>query len=117
MKETVSSFFTCYAGIASGTGQRTISADTRESRIRDRVRFVMRKSEFYRSHYSGCDTSDIWNLPVTNKKLMMENLGTFNTLGLDKQEIMDFCVNAEKTRDFSKRLRGVTCRPVIRHKR
>jgi len=78
-----------------------------ESRIRDRVRFVMRKSEFYRSHYAGCDTSDIWNLPVTNKKLLMENLGTFNTLGLEKQEIMDFCVNAEKTRDFSKRLRGV----------
>ncbi len=38
-----------------------------ESRIRNRVRFVLRKSEFYRRHYSGCDTSDIWNLPVTRQ--------------------------------------------------
>ncbi|MCK7537155.1 MAG: hypothetical protein MZV63_42415 [Marinilabiliales bacterium] len=45
-----------------------------ESRIRNRVRFVLRKSEFYRRHYSGCDTSDIWNLPVTGKTVMMENL-------------------------------------------
>lgn len=78
-----------------------------ESRIRNRVRFAFIKSEFYRSHYAGFDTSDIWNLPVTNKQLMMENLSSFNTLRLEKQEIMDFCVNAERTRDFSKRLRGV----------
>jgi putative adenylate-forming enzyme len=78
-----------------------------ESRIRNRVRFVLGKSEFYRRHYSGCDTSDLWNLPVTNKGLMMENLTLFNTRGLVKEEIMEFCLKAERSRDFSKRLRGL----------
>ena len=55
-----------------------------ESRIRNRVRYVMARSEFYRRHYSGYDTSDIWNLPVTNKTVLMENLSHFNTVGLGK---------------------------------
>jgi putative adenylate-forming enzyme len=78
-----------------------------ESRIRNRVRFVMTRSEFYRRYYSGYDTSDIWNLPVTSKAVMMENLTHFNTCGLGKDEILEFCLKAEKTRDFSKRLKGV----------
>jgi putative adenylate-forming enzyme len=78
-----------------------------ESRIRNRVRFVTARSEFYRRHYSGCDTSDIWNLPVTGKTIMMENLSRFNTCGLEKDEIMKFCLEAERTRDFTKRLKGV----------
>jgi len=78
-----------------------------ESRIRNRVRFVMARSEFYRRHYSGYDTSDIWNLPVTRKTIMMENLSQFNTCGLEKNEIIEFCLEAERTRDFSKRLKGI----------
>ncbi len=79
-----------------------------ESRIRNRVRFVLSRSDFYRKYYAGYDTSDIWNLPVTNKKIMMENLSRFNTLGLDKNELIEFCLNTERTRDFSKRLKGAT---------
>jgi putative adenylate-forming enzyme len=79
-----------------------------ESRIRNRVRFVLSRSDFYREHYAGWDTSDIWNLPVTNKKIMMENLSRFNTLGLAKNELLEFCLNAERTRDFSKRLKEAT---------
>lgn len=78
-----------------------------ESRIRNRVRFVLKKSEFYRKHYSGYNASDIWNLPVTSKPVMMENLSLFNTRGLEKEEILEFCLKAEKSRDFSKRLRGL----------
>lgn len=78
-----------------------------ESRIRNRVRYVMARSEFYRRHYSGYDTSDIWNLPVTNKTVLMENLSQVNTCGLGKDEILEFCLEAERTRDFSKRLKGV----------
>jgi putative adenylate-forming enzyme len=67
----------------------------------------MARSEFYRRHYSGYDTSDIWNLPVTSKVVMMENLSHWNTCGLEKNEILEFCLEAERSRDFSKRLKGV----------
>ena len=77
-----------------------------ESRIRNRIRFIMSRSEFYRKYYSGYNTSDIWNLPVTNKAIMMENLTWFNTCGLEKNEMIEFCLETERTRDFSKRLKG-----------
>jgi phenylacetate-coenzyme A ligase PaaK-like adenylate-forming protein len=38
---------------------------------------------------------------------MMENLTNYNTLGLDKQKIIDFALEIEKTRDFSKRYFGI----------
>ncbi len=38
---------------------------------------------------------------------MMENLSHFNTCGLEKDEILEFCLEADRTRDFSKRLKGV----------
>jgi len=75
-----------------------------ESRIRNRVRFVLARSEFYRRHYEGYDISDIWNLPVTSKVIMMKNLTLFNTCGLERDEIIEFCLKTERTRDFSKRL-------------
>lgn len=78
-----------------------------ESRIRNRVRMVLSKSDFYRHHYEGYDISDIWNLPVTNKGLMMENLSSFNTVGLDRKEILEFCLENESKRDFTRRLRGI----------
>lgn len=78
-----------------------------ESRIRNRVRFVLARSEFYRRHYEGYDISDIWNLPVTSKVIMMKNLTLFNTCGLERDEIIEFCLKTERTRDFSKRLKGV----------
>lgn len=78
-----------------------------EKRIRDRIKYAISKSKFYQRHYSGKDSSDFISLPVTNKKLMMENLSDFNTLGLEKEEIMEFCLHNERARDFSRRLKGV----------
>ena len=106
VKETVFSFFTFYANTVSGTGQSMNIRKYQERMIGNRVRFVLARSDFYRLHYTGSNTSDVWNLPVTNKKIMMENLSPFNTLGLDKNELIDFCLNAERTRDFSRRLKG-----------
>ena len=37
---------------------------------------------------------------------MMENLTLFNTCGLEKNEMIEFCLEIERTRDFSKRLKG-----------
>jgi putative adenylate-forming enzyme len=42
-----------------------------------------------------------------NKKIMMDNLTDCNTVGLSRDEIIDFCLEVEKTRDFTKRLYGL----------
>jgi putative adenylate-forming enzyme len=77
-----------------------------ENNLRNLVNYAVKNSEFYRNFYSGYDLNDVWNLPVMNKKIMMQNLTGCNTLGLSKEEIMEFCLEVENTRDFTRRLNG-----------
>jgi len=67
------------------------------------VRFANNNSKFFKKHYEGYNLSDVWNLPLVNKKIMMENLTEYNTLGFKKKNLIDFCLEVEKTRDFGKR--------------
>ncbi len=76
-------------------------------KARQLVRFANAHSDFFRNHHSGCDLDDVWSLPTVNKKIMMENLTGYNTVGLTRDEILDFCLEVEKTRDFSRRLKGL----------
>jgi putative adenylate-forming enzyme len=78
-----------------------------EKRIRNVVKSAVADSAFFREYYSGHDLNDVWNLPVINKKIMMENLTRCNTVGLSKDEIINFCLEVERTRDFTRRLHGL----------
>lgn len=71
------------------------------------VSYAVRNSAFFSRHYAGRDLADFFNLPTVNKKLMMENLTDYNTAGLSKEDILSFCVEVERTRDFSRRLAGL----------
>jgi putative adenylate-forming enzyme len=71
------------------------------------ARHVVRRSPFFASLYRGADLDDVWRLPVTNKKAMMDNLGEYNTLGFKREELMRFCLEAERERTFTRRYRGV----------
>lgn len=72
------------------------------------VRYARRHAPFFGKLYDGRETTDVWSLPMVDKPTMMANLGTYNTLGLSKQEILGFCVRVEQTRDFGTRLKGVS---------
>jgi putative adenylate-forming enzyme len=71
------------------------------------ARYAQRHAPFFEGLYHGRETADVWSLPTVDKPTMMANLSTYNTLGLSKQEILDFCLQVEQTRDFSLRLKGV----------
>ena len=64
-------------------------------------------SNFFKRYYANFDLNNFSSLPTVNKKMMMENLTEYNTVGLTEKEILDFCLEIEKTRDFSKRLKGL----------
>jgi len=78
-----------------------------ENRIKNVVKFAIANSKFFREYYSGHDLNDVWNLPTMNKNIMMDNLTDYNTVGLSKDEIIKFCLDVEKTRDFTRRLNGM----------
>jgi putative adenylate-forming enzyme len=69
------------------------------------VDYAMRKSPFFKEYYRGYTT--FFQLPILNKKVMMDNLTYYNTLGLDKKQLTEFALKTEKSRDFTKRLKGL----------
>lgn len=63
------------------------------------LEFVRKNSGFYQEH------SDF---PIIDKKVFMERFDDINTVGLNKEESMNFAIECEKSRDFSNKLKGVT---------
>lgn len=63
-----------------------------------------RKSKFYRK-YTDSSYADI---PIMTKDCMMVNFNDINTLNIDKDKAMSLALQAERTRDFSSSLNGIT---------
>jgi len=78
-----------------------------DQRVRTIIKYAVSHSEFFKRYYSNFDLKSFSSLPTVNKKMMMDNLTDYNTVGLTKDEIIKFCLEIEKTRDFSKRLNGL----------
>ena len=54
------------------------------------VNFAIKESSFFKKLYSNHDIRAPWYLPTVNKKIMMDNLTDYNTVGLTKEELVSF---------------------------
>ena len=70
------------------------------------VQYSVKKAPYFQKHFSSYNLEDVWNLPTTTKKMMMENLTEYNTLGFQKEELIDFCLRIEKEKNFNERFKG-----------
>jgi putative adenylate-forming enzyme len=70
------------------------------------INFAYKNSPYFHNHYKGFDLRDVWSLPITNKKLMMENLSDYNTIGFKKHDMINFCLEIEKTHNYGRRFHG-----------
>ena len=73
-------------------------------KIAKHLRFVTKKSGFYRK-YAGKKLED---LPVIDKGVMMDNFDIINTVGISRDEALEFAVQAERSREFDPKLRNIT---------
>lgn len=71
------------------------------------IKFVMKNSKFYRELYKGIDYNDISKLPIIDKKSMMDNFDTLNTVNLNKKECLELVLKSEEDRDFSPTLGNI----------
>lgn len=76
-------------------------------KVKGVIKYATTHSKYFRKYYAGFDLNVFSSLPTVNKKIMMDNLTDYNTVGLTKEEILNFCLEVEKTRNFSKRLKGL----------
>lgn len=77
-------------------------------RIQSHLQFVVAHSEYYRELFRGHDLADWQSLPTTDKRSMMTNFGSFNTLGVSREEALQVAKSAEQSRDFRPTIRGAT---------
>ena len=75
-----------------------------QKKLKKHLAFVTEKSAFYRK-YKGHELKDF---PMIDKGIMMENFDTINTVGIKKEEALEFAVNAERTREFGDKLKNIT---------
>jgi putative adenylate-forming enzyme len=71
------------------------------------VKYAASHSKFFKKLYEGYNLKDFFGLPTVNKTLMMENLSEYNTLGFKKEDLIDFALEVEKTRNFGIRFHDV----------
>ncbi|NHJ03640.1 MAG: hypothetical protein EAX90_02375 [Candidatus Heimdallarchaeota archaeon] len=70
------------------------------------VQYSIRNAPYFKKLFSDHNLEDVWNLPTTNKKLMMDNFSDYNTLGFEKQELIDFCLRIEQEQNYTERFKG-----------
>jgi len=70
------------------------------------VSFAIKESPFFKRHYSNYDIRDVWNLPTVNKRIMMNNLTDYITVGFTKEELVSFLDKVEQEKNYSERFHG-----------
>jgi putative adenylate-forming enzyme len=79
-----------------------------ERQIQKRLRFVQKHSPFYRELWGGRPLTEWKQFPVIDKAVMMEHFDRLNTAGIRKEEAMNLALEAERTRNFTPQLGGIT---------
>jgi putative adenylate-forming enzyme len=79
-----------------------------DQRVQRLLAYVEQHSPFYRQHWAGYDLRDWHHLPSVDKQTMMEHFATFNTRGISKEAAMAVALQAERNRDFSPAIAGLT---------
>ncbi|MHA1200662.1 MAG: F390 synthetase-related protein [Candidatus Heimdallarchaeaceae archaeon] len=76
------------------------------SRGKEVVQFAYEHAPFFKKHYKKSNLEDIWNLPIITKQIMMDNFSDYNTVGLNKEELLDFTARIEREQNYSERFQG-----------
>ncbi len=74
-----------------------------EKQLKKIYNYAIENSSFYNELYKDKvfkTMNDFYNLPIINKKIMMDNFSELNTHQLDKDEVLDYAVKMELSKDF-----------------
>ena len=77
-------------------------------RIEAHLRFLYQESPFYSELIESDDLSAWRGLPLLTKEDIMENFSELNTRGISREEALTVAIEAERSRDFSSTIHGVT---------
>ena len=73
-------------------------------RLKHHLNFVTSNADYYKP-FAG---KSLKNFPIITKKVMMDHFNQMNTVGIDKDEALEFAIGSERTREFSEKLNNIT---------
>jgi putative adenylate-forming enzyme len=77
-------------------------------RAREIVNYAFLHSPFYHNLYRDYDIEKWKELPITDKKMMMENFDNFNTQGISKDEALVSTIGLEKKQAFKLKHKNIS---------
>ncbi|MFE8702038.1 F390 synthetase-related protein [Cytobacillus sp. FJAT-54145] len=79
-----------------------------QKKIQRHLKFVLSHSDFYKKYFSSFSIKNWTTLPTINKEMMMQYFDELNTVGIQKDEAFQIAFRAEKDREFSPTINGIT---------
>lgn len=79
-------------------------SDFQQKRIAKKLSYVSEYADFYKE-YKG---KSLEEFPIIDKKIMMDNFNQINTVGIDRDEALEFAIGSERSREFSDKLNNIT---------
>lgn len=75
-----------------------------KKKIEKQLNFLKKHTEYFKDKTS----IEINDFPIINKSIMMNNFDQLNTANIKKTEAISIAIEAEKTRDFTPQINGIT---------
>lgn len=106
--ETLGSFLRCR--YAARPASRAALERDQQRRVARHLRWVLPRSPYYRELFEGVgnDPARYREIPFTDKAKLMASFSRLNTAGVDRDEALALAIEADRTRDFVPKLRGLT---------
>lgn len=100
-KLEVLKYYLCYKYRRQFTGRKQLE-DWQNRRLSAHIDYVAGHSAVY------LGKKKLEDFPVIDKSFMMEHFNELNTVGIDRDQAMEFAVKAERERDFTPKMKGTT---------
>lgn len=88
--------------------QKRIFSDKGLEKSRQQLIKKWRQNLSQSAYYQSFKSQSLTNFPIIAKAEFMENFDAINTVGISKKAALDIALEAEKTRNFSPMINGIT---------
>ena len=82
--------------------------DWQEKKILQFLKKILKKSKYYQTKYNGLKPENWREFPLIDKHELMKNFDSLNTVNITKEDAFNIAYKAEKERDFSPKIKGIT---------
>ena len=78
-----------------------------EKMLLKQMKYIKENSEYFKD-IKVDSIEDFIELPLMDKKIMMENFNKLNCVGIDRDKALEIAINGEKSRNFDEKLNNIS---------